>query len=214
MLRQPALQVLAIVARVLIALAFVPSGLVKILDEPFTSLPQSDPVGFFFAGFFSAHGYYRFVGGAQWLAAALLLVPRTATLGAAVTLPIVLNIFVITVAVGFRGTPVVTGAMLLGTLFLLAWDWDRWRPLLPVQGAPAGRHGTAGQSVALAGASGLGLAAVLGVHQTLVTAAAPGPRLAALAAAALLGLAVVWRIYGSARRHRAISAEPGAQIVE
>ena len=49
---QPALRVFTVCVRVLLALAFVPSGLVKILGEPFTTLPVSDPVGYFFAGFF------------------------------------------------------------------------------------------------------------------------------------------------------------------
>ena len=48
---------------------------------------------------FSVHGFYRFVGVAQWLAAGLLLVPRTATLGAFLYLPIITNIFVITVGI-------------------------------------------------------------------------------------------------------------------
>jgi hypothetical protein len=61
-LSQPALRVLTILTRVLLALAFVPSGLVKILGRPFTTLPVTDPVGFFFAGFFSAPAVYRFVG--------------------------------------------------------------------------------------------------------------------------------------------------------
>ena len=113
---QPLLHVYTLLVRVLLALAFLPSGLVKILGEPFTQLPITDPVGHFFAGFFSAPGYYRFVGVSQWLAGALLLVPHTATLGALVYLPISVNIFAITVAVDFRGTEVVTGLMLVGNL--------------------------------------------------------------------------------------------------
>jgi hypothetical protein len=52
----------------------------------------------------------------QLTAAALLLLPWTATLGAVVYLPIILNIFVITVAVGFGGTQVVSGLMLLANI--------------------------------------------------------------------------------------------------
>ena len=70
----------------------------KILGQPFTALPSTDPVGYFFAGFFSAHGYFR--GVAQWVAAGLLLIPRTATPGALLYLPIIVNIFVITMAIG------------------------------------------------------------------------------------------------------------------
>ena len=130
---QPVLRVFTVIVRVLLALAFVPSGLVKIIGEPFTTLPVSDPVGYFFAGFFSAQGYYRFVGVAQWVAGGLLLIPRTATLGALLYLPIIVNIFAITVAIGpaFSGTRVVTGAMMTANVYLLCWDWDRWKHVLP-----------------------------------------------------------------------------------
>jgi hypothetical protein len=57
------LRVVTMITRVVLASAFVPSGLVKILDQPFTTLPTTDPVGYFFAGFFSAHAYYRFIRG-------------------------------------------------------------------------------------------------------------------------------------------------------
>jgi uncharacterized membrane protein YphA (DoxX/SURF4 family) len=36
---RPALPVLTIIVRVLLAIGFAPSGLVKIMDEPFTTLP-------------------------------------------------------------------------------------------------------------------------------------------------------------------------------
>ncbi|MBD0320613.1 MAG: DoxX family protein, partial [Gemmatimonadetes bacterium] len=47
------------------------------------------------------------VGWAQLAGAILLLIPRTATLGALIFFPIILNIFVITVALHFTGTWVV-----------------------------------------------------------------------------------------------------------
>jgi uncharacterized membrane protein YphA (DoxX/SURF4 family) len=102
--RKPLLVLFTAVTRVLLALAFLPSGLVKVRGQRFTLLPVTDPVGYFFDGFFSAPGYYRFVGVAQLTAAALLMLPWTTTLGAVVYMPIILNIFVITVSVGFGGT--------------------------------------------------------------------------------------------------------------
>jgi hypothetical protein len=125
------LVVFTAVTRVLLALAFLPSGLVKAFGHRFTTLPVTDPVGYFFDGFFSAAGYYQFVGIMQLTAAALLLFPWTATLGAVVYLPIILNIFVITVAVGFGGTQIIAGLMLLGNIYLLCWDYDRWKDLMP-----------------------------------------------------------------------------------
>src|SRR5918999_112011 len=154
----PSLHVVTTIVRVLLALAFVPSGLVKIMDRPFTTLPVSDPVGYFFAGFFSAHGYYRFVGVAQWAAAGLLLVPRTATLGAFLYLPIIVNIFAVTVAIGpaFYGTQVVAGLMLTANLYLLCWDWDRWKQILPTQNIDVRRHGNLVTTVGMMIAAGLG----------------------------------------------------------
>ena len=65
----------------------------------------------------------------QMIAALLLLIPRLSHLGAAFFLPIILNIFVITVALPFRGTPVVTGLMLLAVTWLVVWDYHRFRAL-------------------------------------------------------------------------------------
>src|SRR5262245_48049942 len=115
------LRVFTAIVRVLLALAFTPSGLVKVLGHRFTLLPVSDPVGYFFDALFQAHGYYRFIGLCQLIAAALLLSPTTATLGAVIYFPIILNIFVITLSVDFGNTRLITGAMALGCLYLLFW---------------------------------------------------------------------------------------------
>ena len=199
-LRQPLLRVATIGVRVLLALAFVPSGLVKILGEPFTSLPVSDPVGYFFAGFFSAPAYYRFVGLAQWTAAALLLVPRTATLGAALYLPIVANITAITVSFGpaFGGTRIVTGAMLLANLYLLAWDWDRWRTLWP-GGGDAARHGSGVTAVLLLAGAGLAFFGVTSAHVARLQGASAARAALPVVAGIGLGLAALALAYRRAR---------------
>lgn len=163
--RQPLLQVLAVLTRVLLALAFIPSGLLKVLGLPFTQLPQSDPVGAFFAGFFAAPGYYRFVGTAQMAAAVLLIFPRTATLGACLYLPIAVNIAAITVSIGpsFAMTRVVATGMLLANLCLLAWDWDRLRPILTWR-RDTHRYRSATTSVLLFAALALAAQGVIGAH--------------------------------------------------
>jgi hypothetical protein len=178
------------VTRVLLALAFLPSGLVKVMGRRFTLLPVTDPVGYFFDGFFSAAGYYQFVGVMQLTAAALLVLPWTATIGAVVYFPIILNIFVITMSVGFRGTQVITGLMLLANIYLLCWDYDRWRTLLPQRASE--RH------LGFASTLGLGMAAIAGVggvtrlhmarlrHEDMMTPAA------VVAGAAVAALAIVW----------------------
>jgi hypothetical protein len=51
-------------------------------------------------------------------------------------LPVLVNIFVITVALRFTGTPAVVGLMVLADVFLLCWDYDRLKRILwPASGA-------------------------------------------------------------------------------
>jgi len=127
--RVPALHRLAVVSRLLLALAFVPTALVKVQGLRFTLLSTSTPIGYFFEAMYQSGGYWRFLGWSQLIAGALLLLPATATIGALLFFPIILNIFVITVALHFTGTPVITGLMLLASLFLLCWDYHRLAPL-------------------------------------------------------------------------------------
>jgi uncharacterized membrane protein YphA (DoxX/SURF4 family) len=127
---QPVFQRLAIISRILLALAFVPTGLVKVLGERFTVLGLDSPVGLFFEAMYQSGAYWNFVGWAQVGAGILLLIPRTSLLGAVLFFPIVVNIFVITLSLHFQGTPVITGAMLLASTFLLCWDYHRLKPIV------------------------------------------------------------------------------------
>jgi hypothetical protein len=198
---RPLLRVFTLIVRVALATAFVPSGLVKILDQPFTTLPTTDPVGYFFAGFFSAHTYYRFIGVAQWLAAGLLLFPRTATLGAFLYLPIIVNIFVITVSIGpaFAMTRLITGSMLLANLYLILWDWDRWRMVLPTAGRAGVRHGDTLTVLALLIAAVIGFQGVTGVHLARLREMAFGVPLTKVAVGTVLGISMLVRAYRRAQ---------------
>lgn len=121
---------LAIVTRVLLALGFTPSGWTKLVGNRFTQLGTDTSVGFFFEALYQTGFYWRFLGAVQLLAAVLLLIPRTTTLGAVLYFPVIVNIFLITVSMHFQGTPFITGLMLLGSVFLLCWDYDRLVPLV------------------------------------------------------------------------------------
>lgn len=118
------------ITRALLVVGFVEPGLTKVLGHRFTSLPLSSPVGFFFEAFYRTGIWYQFVGVCQIAAALMLLVPRTAALGAVLYLVIIVNIFLITVGVGFTGTPFITGPMVLAALYLVCWDYPRWKGLL------------------------------------------------------------------------------------
>jgi hypothetical protein len=128
---------LVIGTRILLCAGFLPTGLVKMLGRPFTIIDPSTPVGLFFHAMHQSGYYWRFLGATQVLASILLLIPRRAHLGAMIFFPVILNIFVITVSLDFRGTPVVTGLMLLASLLLVVWDYHRWRSLLTTADAGA-----------------------------------------------------------------------------
>lgn len=118
---------LTLLTRILLAAGFVPTGMVKLLGQRFTLLPVETPIGAFFEAMYQTGLYWQFLGATQVLAGVLLLVPRWAHIGALAFLPIMTNIFVVTVALKFRGTPIVTGLMLLAVVYLCAWDYHRFR---------------------------------------------------------------------------------------
>lgn len=120
----------AILVRILLAAAFLPTGMVKLLGEHFTLIGPEHPVGAFFEAMYQTGLFWRFIGLSQVLAAILLLIPGLAHLGAAIFLPIVLNIFVVTISLHFGATAYITGAMVLAVTYLCIWDYDRFRPAL------------------------------------------------------------------------------------
>ena len=127
---QPLLYRFTLGTRLLLACGFLPTGLLKVLGRRFTIMPTETPVGFLFEALYQGGGpYWRFIGSCQVIASILLLFPRTALLGTLIFAPIIVNIFVITVSYGFVGTPFITGPMVLAVLWLIAWDWQRIRPL-------------------------------------------------------------------------------------
>jgi hypothetical protein len=117
-----------------LAVGFLPAGIIKVTGSRFTGLPSNHPLGHYFDALFSTGYYYTFIGVGQVAAALLLLVPRTALLGAILYFPIILNICVLAHAVRFEGTRVTT-LMLLANMFLLVWDYDRLKHVLPISRA-------------------------------------------------------------------------------
>jgi hypothetical protein len=132
----PVLRRFTVCTRILLAIGFIAPALVKIQGERFTQISIDRPIGFFFEAMYRTGAYWSFIGWAQLIGALLLLHPRTATLGALVFFPIILNIFAITLSMQFTGTWVVTGLMLLACTYLLCWDYHRFKPLLWPPPAP------------------------------------------------------------------------------
>jgi len=134
---------LAIISRLLLALGFLPTGLVKLLGHRFTSISTDHSVGAFFEAMYQTGYYWNFLGAGQVTAAILLLLPRTSTLGAVLFFPIILNITVLTWSIQFKGTIYITALMLLANTFLLCWDYDRLRAILFESTARHARPSTA-----------------------------------------------------------------------
>jgi hypothetical protein len=132
------LQLFTVFTRIILAVGFIPPSYKKIIHQPFTSLPDANPVGHYFNALYQTGFYYEFLGWGQMIAAILLLFPRTAHWGALMFLPIIVNIAVLTASVGFKGTWVLTLLMSAAALWLVAWDYDRLKPILfPTRKQPA-----------------------------------------------------------------------------
>jgi len=124
------LQLFTVFTRCLLAVGFIQPSITKILHRPFTVLPDSNPVGHYFNALYDTGFYYEFIGWSQITAAVLLLFPRTAHIGALLFLPIIANIAVLTTSVGFVGTWLVTILMCSAALWLVAWEYDRLKPII------------------------------------------------------------------------------------
>jgi uncharacterized membrane protein YphA (DoxX/SURF4 family) len=122
--------------RVALALGFIPSGIVKIMGERFTALPANHPLGHYFDALYQTGYYYTFIGVGQIITALLLLIPRTALLGAIIYFPTILNICVLAYATRFEGTRITT-LMLLANIYLLCWDYERLKHILPFKRSKA-----------------------------------------------------------------------------
>ncbi len=115
--------------RILLAAAFIPTGMVKLLGRRFTTIPDTTPIGAFFESMYHTGLFWNFIGAVQVGAGVLLLSPRHAHLGALLFLPVIASINVINIALGFGLTTVITAFMLLAALYLCCWDYHRFRGL-------------------------------------------------------------------------------------
>lgn len=121
---------LVVALRIILGLSFIYPSLPKILGHRFTTLGIDNPVGYFFECMYNTGFYYNFLGYAQLLAGILLVTQRWALLGTLIFVPIIINIYVITISVGFRGTTYITFMMMLAGFVLLVWDYKKLRPIL------------------------------------------------------------------------------------
>jgi hypothetical protein len=121
-------QLFIIYTRYLIGGAFVFASLIKIKGFRFTAESgENNPINsawHFFETMYQSGLYWKFIGLAQLIAGLLLMTQRFSKLGALINLPIILNVFVITLSYYFAFTPVITGLMLMANLLLIVWEWN------------------------------------------------------------------------------------------
>lgn len=119
------MRMFTVFCRIVLAIGFLPSGMQKVLGYRFTALPVNHPMGNYLEALFHTGYYHNFLGIGQVLAAILLLIPRTALLGAVLYFPIILNITVLSFSVRFDGSLLSSPLMVLANFYLLCWDYDR-----------------------------------------------------------------------------------------
>ncbi|WP_442845326.1 DoxX family protein [Leeuwenhoekiella sp. H156] len=118
--------------RCTLALGFIVAGYVKIIGERFASgLDIRHPMGAYLEALHHTEFYYPFIGVSQILAGILLVIRRTALLGALLYFPIIVNIWVLSWAVRFEGSLVTSTLMVLANLYILLYNYDRLKFMLP-----------------------------------------------------------------------------------
>ncbi len=70
------LQLFTAFTRLLLAFGFIPPSIKKIFGQPFTILPDSNPVGHYFNALYQTGFYYEFIGWVQLFAADLMRLLR------------------------------------------------------------------------------------------------------------------------------------------
>jgi hypothetical protein len=157
--------------RIFLGFALLPAGLKKVLGEPFTDPSNVGPFHELLHAFYATGALYPFVGATQVVIALLLMSQRFAFIGALMMLPIVTAILVLCWSTAVYPTASVVTAMWLGTVFLVGWEIERWRPVFEagqrLDGARWGPRVAAGERVAARTWERAGLA-IFGVYLALV----------------------------------------------
>ncbi|MBU2525396.1 MAG: DoxX family protein [Bacteroidetes bacterium] len=114
--------------KLLLAIAFIPTGAVKLLGRRFTTgVPEDDSPLLLFEALYQSGVYWQFLGAVQILAGCLLLFYRTSAIGALLFLAIASNILFITISYDFGLTIFVSSGITLASLWLVFWHWDSIR---------------------------------------------------------------------------------------
>ena len=110
------------------ALGFILSGIRKMPGVKFTIYSSEDNiVGLFFTTMEQTGFYWNFIGYYQIVFGFLLLFNRTTVLSALLIMPVTINIFLVSIALNMKGTPIITVLMLLANIFLILWNIKNYK---------------------------------------------------------------------------------------
>ena len=111
-------------------LTFIISGLRKMPGVKFTTLPIENPVGAYFQAMHDTGFYWNFIGFFQIFLGLLIFSKRFSALASLLMMPVTVNIFLVSVALQMRGTPIITACMVLGNMALILWHYERFLPMV------------------------------------------------------------------------------------
>lgn len=112
--------------RVGMALTFIVSGLRKLPGVKFTILSTDNPVGSYFNAMYETGFYWNFIGYFQIAVGILIFFNRFVVVSSLLMMPVTINIFLVSIALNMRGTPIITSLMVLGNLFILLWHYKNY----------------------------------------------------------------------------------------
>lgn len=127
--KQPLLKTLYWIIRISMGITFILSGIRKMPGVKFTALSIDNPVGFYFEAMHETGFYWNFIGYFQIAIGILIFFNRFVIVSSLFMMPVTINIFLVSISLNMKGTPIITSMMLLGNLFLLLWHFKNYRTI-------------------------------------------------------------------------------------
>jgi uncharacterized membrane protein YphA (DoxX/SURF4 family) len=127
------LPILYKVTKISLGIAFILSGIRKLPGLKFTKLPIDNPVGLFFEGMYAAGYYWNFIGLYQIVVGVILCTPYWSRLSPILSMPVTVNIFLVSIGLSMSGTPFITGMMLLANSYLIFYHWKSYGEIVKLR---------------------------------------------------------------------------------
>lgn len=127
------LPILYKVTKISLGIAFILSGIRKLPGLKFTKLPIDNPVGLFFEGMYAAGYYWNFIGVYQIVVGVILCTPYWSSLSPILSIPVTVNIFLVSIGLSMSGTPFITGLMLLANSYLIFYHWKSYGEIVKLR---------------------------------------------------------------------------------